>query len=180
MKEKRVCADCRHAAACNEFFARRYAQLGVKEPEAWKNWACKLWEGEKDMKKKRFLKLVMSRGVQRNEAARIAARVGEFGSYEKLYGYCRFALAFRPAMLAFRRMGKAFERAAEKQFNAFKAAFTGIDLASGVDHTVVLHHVRADGLYPSVVVVDEMAEGGAIMAMTQEEHAAAHAAGRGM
>lgn len=34
------------------------------------------------MKKKRFLKLVMSYGIQRDEAARMAARVGEFGSYE--------------------------------------------------------------------------------------------------
>lgn len=37
------------------------------------------------MKKKRFLKLVMSYGIQRDEAARMAARVGEFGSYEALF-----------------------------------------------------------------------------------------------
>lgn len=36
------------------------------------------------MKKKRFLKLVMSYGIQRDEAARMAARIGEFGSYEAL------------------------------------------------------------------------------------------------
>ena len=38
------------------------------------------------MKKKRFLKLVMSYGIQRDKAARMAARVGEFGSYEALAG----------------------------------------------------------------------------------------------
>lgn len=37
------------------------------------------------MKKKRFLKLVMSYGIQRDKAARMAARVGEFGSYEALF-----------------------------------------------------------------------------------------------
>lgn len=89
------------------------------------------------MKRKRFIKLVMSSGIQRNEAARIALRVGEFGSYEELYRHYRVTLAFRPAILAFRRMGKAFKKAAENQFRAFKEAFAGIDLASGADRTVV-------------------------------------------
>ena len=40
------------------------------------------------MKKKRFLKLVMSYGIQRDKAARMAARVGEFGSYEALFCLC--------------------------------------------------------------------------------------------
>lgn len=50
------------------------------------------------MKKKRFLKLVMSYGIQRDEAARMAARVGKFGSYEALF------LSLRPS-LAFWQMG---------------------------------------------------------------------------
>lgn len=50
------------------------------------------------MKKKRFLKLVMSYGIQRDKAARMAARVGEFGSYEALF------LSLRPS-LAFWQMG---------------------------------------------------------------------------
>ena len=44
------------------------------------------------MKKKRFLKLVMSYGIQRDKAARMAARVGEFGSYEALF------LSLRPSL----------------------------------------------------------------------------------
>lgn len=52
------------------------------------------------MKKKRFLKLVMSYGIQRDKAARMAARVGEFGSYEALF------LSLRPS-LAFWQMGAA-------------------------------------------------------------------------
>lgn len=40
------------------------------------------------MKKKRFLKLVMSYGIQRDKAARMAARVGKFGSYEALFCLC--------------------------------------------------------------------------------------------
>lgn len=50
------------------------------------------------MKKKRFLKLVMSYSIQRDEAARMAARVGKFGSYEALF------LSLRPS-LAFWQMG---------------------------------------------------------------------------
>lgn len=50
------------------------------------------------MKKKQFLKLVMSYGIQRDKAARMAARVGKFGSYEALF------LSLRPS-LAFWQMG---------------------------------------------------------------------------
>lgn len=57
------------------------------------------------MKKKRFLKLVMSYGIQRDEAARMAARVGKFGSYEALF------LSLRPS-LAFWQMGAGCARLA--------------------------------------------------------------------
>ena len=63
------------------------------------------------MKKKRFLKLVMSYGIQRDKAARMAARVGEFGSYEALF------LSLPPAfpllcagMLTTRRSGNRNKR----------------------------------------------------------------------
>lgn len=56
------------------------------------------------MKKKRFLKLVMSYGIQRDKAARMAARVGKFGSYEALF------LSLRPS-LAFWQMGAAVRKA---------------------------------------------------------------------
>lgn len=120
----------------------------------------------------------MSYGIQRNEAERMAQSVAAFGSYERLYTNCRFGLVFRSAIFAFRRMGKDFASAAEKQFNAFKSAFTGIDLASGPDKTAVLHHPRADGFKAGTVVFDEMAERGTLQTMTHEERTAAHAAGR--
>lgn len=56
------------------------------------------------MKKKRFLKLVMSYGIQRDKAARMAARVGEFGSYEALFSFLRPSLAFWQMGAAARRL----------------------------------------------------------------------------
>lgn len=57
------------------------------------------------MKKKRFLKLVMSYGIQRDKAARMAARVGEFGSYEALFLSLRPSLAFWQMGATARRVG---------------------------------------------------------------------------
>ena len=118
------------------------------------------------MKKKRFLRLVMAYGFQRNEAEQIAAHVGEFGSYEALFGHYRYALIWRPATLAFRRIGKATVAAARGIRDVFAAVFGGIDIAAGEDRSVVVHHARSGSGAPSV------------QEMTQEEHEAAHAAGR--
>lgn len=54
------------------------------------------------MKKKRFMRLVMSYGVQRNEAARMAARVVAFGTYEALFAACRPLLVGRAAIQGLR------------------------------------------------------------------------------
>ena len=64
------------------------------------------------MKKKRFLKLVMSYGIQRDKAARMAARVGEFGSYEALFLSLRPSLAFWQMGAAARRAGRTIRQAA--------------------------------------------------------------------
>lgn len=85
------------------------------------------------MKKKRFLRLVMSYGFQRKEATRIAARVGEFGSYEALFEHYRPALIWRTKTLAFRRIEKATVAAARGIRDVFAAAFGGVDFASGAD-----------------------------------------------
>lgn len=127
------------------------------------------------MKRKRFVKLVMSQGIQRNEAERMARNVAVFGSYKSLYEHYRLMLAFRPAILAFRRMGKAFKKAVEKQFKAFKAAFAGLDLASGADHTAIIHNKHTEGRSASILVCDEIAEIGTLEVMAKEEHEAAHA-----
>lgn len=119
------------------------------------------------MKKKRFLRLVMSYGFQRNEAEALAARVGEVGSYAALFERYRYALVWRPATLAFRRFGKATVAAARGIRDVFAAAFGGIEIATGEDQSVVVHHVRSGcGGAPSV------------QAVTPEEHRAEHTAGR--
>lgn len=64
------------------------------------------------MKKKRFLKLVMSYGIQRDEAARMAARVGKFGSYEALFLSLRPSLAFWQMGAAVRKAGRTIRQAA--------------------------------------------------------------------
>lgn len=47
------------------------------------------------MTRKRFLKLVMSYEVPRNDAERMAVRVNEFGSYESLFSSLRLGLISR-------------------------------------------------------------------------------------
>lgn len=121
------------------------------------------------MKKKRFLRLVMSYGVQRNEAARIAARVGAFGSYEALFAARRPLLVGRATIQGlqrgFRNLSATAAFAARGICDFFTAAFGGVDIAAGEDQSVVAHHVQSGGA-PSV------------QAMTQEKHEAAHAARR--
>ena len=56
------------------------------------------------MKKKRFIRLIMSYGVQRNEANLLARTVSEFGSYEALYTRAFAMLVFRPLGLGFKRL----------------------------------------------------------------------------
>ena len=63
------------------------------------------------MKKKRFLKLVMSYGIQRDKAARMAARVGEFGSYEALFSFLRPSLEFWQMGAAARMAGRTIRQA---------------------------------------------------------------------
>lgn len=123
------------------------------------------------MKKKRFMRLVMAYGVQRNEAARMAARVGAFGSYEALFAAYRPLLIGRATIQGlqrgFRNLSETVALAARGFCDFFTAAFGGVDLAAGEDKSVVVHHIGSgDAGAPTVEV------------MTKEEHAAAHDAGR--
>ena len=127
------------------------------------------------MKKKRFIKLVMSCGIQRNEAVRIAKGVKTYGTYNTLYEIYRIQRAFRPEILAMRRLGKAFHEAAESQFQLYKAMHVGIDFASGPDQTVIGHRPYGFGLTPKTMIYDELAtEYGNLQVMTKAEHEAAH------
>ena len=78
------------------------------------------------MKKKRFLKLVMSYGIQRDKAARMAARVGEFGSYEALFLSLRPSLAFWQMGAAVRRAGRTTRQAARAFGDMFAAMGTAL------------------------------------------------------
>ena len=91
------------------------------------------------MKKKRFVKLVMSCGIQRNQAKRMALGVVKCGSYEALYKHYHFVLNMHRPVLALRSFGKT-ARALAKQFGKFKTAFMGADFASGPDQTATVHH----------------------------------------
>lgn len=47
--KRRTCDTCTHQARCNEFFGMRYARLGMKEPESWRNWACKMYREKEEV-----------------------------------------------------------------------------------------------------------------------------------
>lgn len=123
------------------------------------------------MKKKRFIRLVMSYGVQRNEAAHMAARVGAFGTYEALFAAYRPLLVGRAAaqgvQRGFRDLSATAALAARRLRDFFTVAFGGVDLATDGDQSVVVHHIGSGNAGAPTVEV-----------MTKEEHTAAHAAGR--
>ena len=122
------------------------------------------------MKKKRFLRLVMAYGIQRNEATQIAARVGKFGSYNALFTAYRPLLIGRAFAAGFemglRKVSAAAVSAARGMADLIASAFGGVDFAAGEDQSIVVHHVQSDSGAPLP------------QTMTQEEHEAAHAAGR--
>lgn len=43
MKRRKNCGECANKARCDQIVARKYAALGIKEPETFKNRACKLF-----------------------------------------------------------------------------------------------------------------------------------------
>lgn len=43
-RKVRTCDTCKHQPECDVFFARRYERLGLKEPEAFRTLACKLYQ----------------------------------------------------------------------------------------------------------------------------------------
>lgn len=45
---KRTCNTCKHQPQCDTFFSRKYSALKMKEPEAWKTWACKKYQERED------------------------------------------------------------------------------------------------------------------------------------
>ena len=123
------------------------------------------------MKRKRFVRLLMARGIQRNEAAAIARLVAAYGSYSALYESLRYWLAFRSLKIATIRAAAGMVEFGRTLRNAICDAVggfcVGVDLANGNDKTV-FHHPNPrrndaiDALSYSVQI------------MSRAEHAAAH------
>lgn len=81
------------------------------------------------MKRKRFVKLAMSYGVQRNEAERLAKLVCVLGSYEDVFAHYRLYLEGRRATMALRRVYKTVVRAVRPMVECLREFFSGIDWA---------------------------------------------------
>lgn len=45
---KRTCNTCKHQPQCDTFFSRKYSALKMKEPEAMKTAACKMYQERED------------------------------------------------------------------------------------------------------------------------------------
>lgn len=79
------------------------------------------------MKRKRFIKLAMSYGVQRNEAERLAKLVCVYGSYEALFMAQRFGLEIERVKMAFRRFADGLLRVLRPVMENIAAAFKGVN-----------------------------------------------------
>ena len=79
------------------------------------------------MKRKRFIKLAMSYGVQRNEAERLAKLVCVYGSYEALFAAQHFGLEIERVKMAFRRFADGLLRILRPVVENIAAAFNGIN-----------------------------------------------------
>ena len=100
------------------------------------------------MKKKRFLKLVMSYGIQRDKAARMAARVGEFGSYEALFLSLRPSLAFWQMGATVRKAGRTIRQAARAFGDMFAAM--GTALAACFSPALLIYIISAENPRQSI------------------------------
>lgn len=72
------------------------------------------------MTRKRFLKLVMSYEVPRNDAERMAVRVNEFGSYESLFSSLRLGLISRKTFGQIRRFNRTVSQRIQKFFKMWR------------------------------------------------------------
>lgn len=121
------------------------------------------------MKKKRFMRLLMARGIQRNEATEIARRVADYGSYSVLYESLRLWLVFYPLKMATIRAGRHFARMGKAIAAAAKGICFGVDLSNRED-CAVLHHAPKNNTRNDAV--DALSY--STQYMSNAEHAAAH------
>lgn len=79
------------------------------------------------MKRKRFVKLAMSYGVQRNEAERLAKLVCVYGSYEALFAAQHFGLEIERVKMVFRQFADGLLRILRPVVKNIAAALNGIN-----------------------------------------------------
>lgn len=88
------------------------------------------------MKRKRFIKLAMSYGVQRNEAERLAKTVCILGSYEAVFAHYRLYLQGTRATRGLRRLYVSVVRAMRpvaQQFRKFLGSINWAGLMAAED-----------------------------------------------
>jgi len=118
------------------------------------------------MKRKRFVRLLMARGIQRNEAEQIARTVGAYGSYAAMYESLRLWLAMRSLTVAMRGVAKSVVAAAKTISNAFGALVLGVDLSEQEDCTAVAHCARREDAIDALTY--------SVQYMNRAEHAELH------
>lgn len=118
------------------------------------------------MKRKRFVRLLMARGIQRNEAERIARTVGAYGSYAAMYESLRLWLAMRSLTVAMRGVTKSIVAAAKTVSNAFGTLALGVDLSEWEDFTAVARCARREDAIDALTY--------SVQYMNRAEHAELH------
>ena len=118
------------------------------------------------MKRKRFVRLLMARGIQRNEAEQIARTVGTYRSYAAMYESLRLWLAMRSLTVAMRGVAKSVVEAAKTISNAFGALVLGVDLSEREDCTAVARCARREDTNDALTY--------SVQYMSRAEHAELH------
>lgn len=118
------------------------------------------------MKRKRFVRLLMARGIQRNEAERIARTIGAYGSYAEMYESLRLWLAMRSLTVAMRGVAKSVVAAEKTISNAFGALVLGVDLSEREDCTAVASCARREDAIDALTY--------SVRYMNRAEHAELH------
>lgn len=118
------------------------------------------------MKRKRFVRLLMARGIQRNEAEQIARTVGAYGSYAAMYESLRLWLAMRSLTVAMRGVAKSVVAAAKAISNAFGAFVIGVDFSEREDCAAITRCARREDVIDALTYSAQY--------MSRAEHAELH------
>lgn len=118
------------------------------------------------MKRKRFVRLLMARGIQRNEAEQIARTVGAYRSYAAMYESLRLWLAMRSLTVAMRGVAKSVVAAPKAISNAFGAFVLGVDLSEREDCAAITRCAQREDAIDALTY--------SVQYMSRAEHAELH------